>query len=187
MPNRAAGLGIASDPAMSTWVRAGLRLFRALAIAYLLALVVLMFFEERMIFIPSRYPEGDWRPRGLAVEDAWFRADDGVELHGWYVAAQRPRAVVLFCHGNAGNVTHRAEALRALCDVVGVSTLVFDYRGYGRSRGKPDEAGVLADARARGGGLPSAQSAPGTDRADGRVARRRGGRIHGRRESGAAH
>lgn len=130
------------------WYQTCSRVAAGLAITYLLILVLFMIFEESLIFFPSRYPEGDWRPQGLPLEDAWFEAADGTRLHGWYVACEEPRAVVLFCHGNAGNVTHRLEMMRVLHDYVGVSVLVFDYRGYGRSQGKPDEPGVLADARA---------------------------------------
>ncbi len=107
---------------------------------------MMMLFEESLIFMPSKYPEGNWKPPGLALEDAWFEAD-GHKLHGWFVAAENPRATVLIAHGNAGNVTHRAELLRHF-RAMGASVLVFDYRGYGRSEGSPNEAGVLADARA---------------------------------------
>jgi hypothetical protein len=124
------------------------RAARVLLIAYLVVLVAVMFLEESMIFFPSVYPEGDWRPAGLAVEDAWFQAADGTKLHGWYLPHPRARAAVLFCHGNGGNITHRAYALHVLNRRVGVSVLMFDYRGYGRSEGKPDEPGILADARA---------------------------------------
>ena len=84
----------------------------------------------------------------MDFEDAWFEASDGTRLHGWYVGHPKPLATVLFCHGNAGNVTHRNEVLRGLRNVSGASVLVFDYRGYGRSEGSPDEKGLLADARA---------------------------------------
>jgi uncharacterized protein len=84
----------------------------------------------------------------LPFEDAWFQAADGTRLHGWYVPKTDARAAVLFCHGNAGNITHRADILNTLHRHVGVSTLIFDYRGYGHSEGKPNEAGLLADARA---------------------------------------
>ena len=124
------------------------RAARVLLIAYLVVLVVVMFLEESIIFLPSVYPEGDWQPAGLAVEDAWFQAADGTKLHGWYLPHPRARAAVLFCHGNGGNITHRADALHMLNRRVGVSVLMFDYRGYGRSEGKPDEPGILADARA---------------------------------------
>jgi fermentation-respiration switch protein FrsA (DUF1100 family) len=123
-------------------------LARNAAILYLALIGILMLLENHLIFIPSKYPSGEWNPPGLGQEDAHFTADDGTKLHGWYVAHPRPRAVVLFCHGNAGNIAHRAELLSSLRDEVGVSALIFDYRGYGRSEGSPSEAGVLADARA---------------------------------------
>jgi len=124
----------------------GWRLLRAVVLGCLGALLLAMFLENQLIFFPSRFPEGDWQPRGLAVEDAWFEAADKTRLHGWYVPHPQARGVLLFCHGNAGNITHRAEAIRLLHDRVGLSVLVFDYRGYGRSQGRPSESGVLADA-----------------------------------------
>lgn len=104
--------------------------------------------EKSLLFYPTKYPKGDWHPPDLAFEDAWFEAADGTRLHGWYVPHDRPRAAVLYCHGNAGNIAHRAQVLRVLNGEIGVSVLIFDYRGYGRSEGEPNEAGVLADARA---------------------------------------
>ncbi|MFH1918953.1 MAG: alpha/beta hydrolase [Planctomycetota bacterium] len=117
-------------------------------IAVVLYAGVSMIYEESLIFFPMRYPEGDWNPGWLSFEDAWFQSPDGLKLHGWFAECREPRAVVLFCHGNAGNVTHRAETLHALHDLAGASVLIFDYRGYGRSEGRPDEPGILADARA---------------------------------------
>jgi fermentation-respiration switch protein FrsA (DUF1100 family) len=123
------------------------RVLRGLAIAYLTVVVVMMFLERSLIFFPMRYPNGDWRPPLLEFEDAEFTAADGVRLHGWYVPHEAPRAVILLAHGNGGNLTHRADMLRAL-HKLGVATLIFDYRGYGRSDGSPDEKGILADAQA---------------------------------------
>jgi fermentation-respiration switch protein FrsA (DUF1100 family) len=120
-------------------------------------------FENSFIFFPSVYPDGDWQPEGLAFEDAWFETDDGTRLHGWYVPAANPRAVVLFAHGNAGNLTDRLDIIDALANVLGASVLAFDYRGYGRSEGHPSEQGILADARAarrwlaRRAGIPESQ------------------------------
>jgi uncharacterized protein len=120
----------------------------AFLIAYLVILLIMMYLEDSLIFIPSKFPEGNWAPWRLAVEDANFTAADGAKIHGWYLARENPRAVVLLCHGNGGNITHRAEIMRTLHDRVGISVLMFDYRGYGKSEGRPNEAGVLADARA---------------------------------------
>lgn len=104
--------------------------------------------ERSLIFFPSRYPEGNWRPAGLHFEDVWFTSADGTRLHGWYVPHERPCAVILFCHGNAGNLSDRAGLMQILHDRVGATVMIFDYRGYGRSEGKPNELGVLADAQA---------------------------------------
>lgn len=131
-----------------TWQGAIVRWIRWALAGYLLALLLMMFLENSLIYFPSRYPEGFWQPAGLTFEDAHFTADDGVQLHGWYVPHAVPRAAVLFCHGNAGNITDRDDILRALHERVGVSVLIFDYRGYGRSAGRPSEAGLLRDARA---------------------------------------
>lgn len=127
---------------------AAARILGLMLIAYTGAVLLLMFLENSLIFFPSPFPAGNWQPVGLPIEDAEFSAADGAALHGWYVPHAKPRGVVLFCHGNAGNITHREEILRRLHRVAGVSVFIFDYRGYGRSQGKPTEAGVLADARA---------------------------------------
>ena len=103
--------------------------------------------EEALVFQPQPYPHGHWaKPPG--VEDVWFQSPDGVALHGWFAAARQPRAVVLYMHGNGGNLTDCREVLQVFRDGLNASVLVFDYRGYGRSDGTPSEAGVLADARA---------------------------------------
>jgi fermentation-respiration switch protein FrsA (DUF1100 family) len=115
---------------------------------YLVVLLMLMLLERMLVFPASSYPSGNWQPTALTFEDAHFTASDGTELHGWYVPHATPRAVVLFAHGNGGNLSGRADILRLLNEKLRLSVMIFDYRGYGRSEGKPDEAGLLSDARA---------------------------------------
>lgn len=105
-------------------------------------------FERSQIYQPAAYPAGDWNPPGADFEDAFFQSEDGTHLHGWYFDHPQPQAVVLFAHGNAGNLTGRYDMIRELRDRHRVSVLIFDYRGYGRSAGTPEEAGILQDARA---------------------------------------
>jgi uncharacterized protein len=124
------------------------RIARAALIGYLLVLAGMMFLEDSLIYHPSVYPHGDWQSPGFAFEDAWFTSADGTQLHGWYVPAENPRAVILFCHGNAGNITNWASRVGTLNYELGATVLIFDYRGFGRSQGKPNERGILADARA---------------------------------------
>ena len=129
-------------------VRKLFRLLKILLLTYLFLVLGMMIFENSLIFFPTRYPGGIWKPPGLEFEDAYFEAADATKLHGWYVPHDDPRAVVLFAHGNGGNLSHRWDTLKELNDNLGVSVMIFDYRGYGRSEGSPNEKGVLADARA---------------------------------------
>lgn len=103
---------------------------------------------DMMLFFPTKYPEGDWEAVGLEHEDVWFASADGTRLHGWYCPVESPRAILLFLHGNAGNMATRVEWLSYLRRSLHVATFVFDYRGYGRSEGTPSIAGLLQDARA---------------------------------------
>jgi uncharacterized protein len=125
-----------------------LRVAVGLAVVYLLLVGITMLFEERLIFFPSPYPSGDWHPVGLQCEDIAFETQDGVRLHGWYCPVPRPRCVFLMMHGNAGNITHRVDRITSWQRSLNVSVFVFDYRGYGRSTGQPNEPGVYSDARA---------------------------------------
>ena len=85
---------------------------------------------------------------GLVFEDLRLATPDGLSLHAWYLPGpDTRRGAVLFCHGNGGNISHRLETLRILHDL-GFSVLIFDYRGYGQSDGKPSEEGFYQDAQA---------------------------------------
>jgi fermentation-respiration switch protein FrsA (DUF1100 family) len=123
------------------------RIARLVAMVYLGLMLCAMFFEEKLIFFPSPYPEGNWKPHALEFEDVEFAAADGVHLHGWYCPVANPRAVVLMSHGNAGNITHRTDEILLWQRHLRVSVFIYDYRGFGRSEGSPNEAGVYADAR----------------------------------------
>lgn len=114
-----------------------------------LGLGLLLFLtQERLVFIPT--VELDWRPsdEGLAYEEASFVTADGIRLHAWFLPTSAPpRGTVLFCHGNAGNIGHLLDSARIYLDL-GLNVLLFDYRGYGKSEGKPSERGVYLDAEA---------------------------------------
>lgn len=84
---------------------------------------------------------------GLDYDDLTLSTSDGVNINAWFVPTQEARGVVLFCHGNAGNIGHRLDSIRIFRDL-GLSVLIFDYRGFGRSQGRPSETGTYLDARA---------------------------------------
>jgi hypothetical protein len=124
-------------------------LFVSVLIGYVLVLALCRIFEARLIFFPN-YPDrlgGDWSPRGLGVQDVWLAADDGTKLHAWWIANDAAKFTFLALHGNAGNVADRAAVDEFLRDTP-ANVLALEYRGYGRSEGKPSERGVYRDAEA---------------------------------------
>jgi fermentation-respiration switch protein FrsA (DUF1100 family) len=134
--------------ARRAWRGRVLRVAGSIAGVYLVILGLLMAFEEALVFPGPKYPVGDWTPVGLNQEEVFFAAADGVQLHGWYVAPPQPRAYILFCHGNGENVGYLGPYLEYLRDELNVAVFAFDYRGYGRSAGKPNEQGIIADGLA---------------------------------------
>jgi fermentation-respiration switch protein FrsA (DUF1100 family) len=115
--------------------------------------------ERGLIYHPSPTLEGTPAAFGLAFEDVDVTTADGVEIHGWLVPGPRP-ATLLYCHGNAGNISHRLPKIEALHDRLGLSILIFDYRGYGRSKGVPGEEGTYSDARAMRAWIAGRSSGP---------------------------
>lgn len=107
-------------------------------------------FLNRIVFlpyIPGRALLADPARLGLPFRDETFRTADGLALNGWFVPADTAEATVLFFHGNAGNISHRLGTVEQV-HALGFNLFIFDYRGYGRSEGTPDEAGLYEDARA---------------------------------------
>ncbi len=128
------------------------RLLRILAL--LLGVLVLSFlsgcwnwFVESQVFFPDKSIVQTPADFGLGFDDIWFDSSDGVRLHGWLVSASPPSRLLLFCHGNAGNISHRLDNVRLLKQR-GISVFIFDYRGYGRSNGRISEKGFYLDSEA---------------------------------------
>lgn len=121
-----------------------------LALAYLGLLAAVYLGQAHLLYfpnIPSRVLTASPGDIGLAHEDVEIIAEDGVRLHGWWIPHPQPRAALLHLHGNAGNISHRLELIRIFHNL-GLSVLIFDHRGYGRSDDKPDEVGTRRDALA---------------------------------------
>jgi hypothetical protein len=94
------------------------------------------------------YPQGDWSLQSQAgAHDLWLTARDGIRLNAWWFPETGSHWATLFLHGNAGNVTHRVDHAQAI-NGAGSAVLVLDYRGYGKSKGRPSESGLYLDADA---------------------------------------
>ena len=105
--------------------------------------------ENFLLYHPYREIEVTPGAYGVRYENVFFNAKDGVRLHGWYIAPIHPEGpVLLWAHGNAGNLSHRAENIALIQKELGAGVFIFDYRGYGKSEGRPSEEGLYADGRA---------------------------------------
>ncbi len=127
---------------------------RAVLLGLLLLVLLVRMFEERLVFFPDRYATNEWDPgrMGVEVEDVFFTTSDGVRLHAWWAPPPSGQALgtsltILYFHGNAGNLTNRIENIAFLRQLP-ANVLAVDYRGYGKSEGRPTEAGVYLDAQA---------------------------------------
>lgn len=103
--------------------------------------------EKGIVFFPDPYLEATPKDWGMdEYEDVYFEAQDGVRLHGWFVHAPDNRAVLLWFHGNAGNISHRLENLKLLREALQIPVFIFDYREYGLSEGNISKEGTFYDA-----------------------------------------
>jgi fermentation-respiration switch protein FrsA (DUF1100 family) len=117
---------------------------------YALLLAVLYFRQSALIYLPDlpgRTLTATPLDIDLAYEEVSLLTEDGIDLHGWFIPADEAKATLLFFHGNAGNISHRLDTIK-LFNSLDLNVLIIDYRGYGQSRGKPDEAGTYRDAEA---------------------------------------
>jgi len=141
------------------------RVARIMLMTGICLVILVMAFEDKLIYFPTKYPDGYWTVSEQCsrqgeilpkVEDCHFTASDGVLLHGWYCSPLRceggngvpikAEVVLLWFHGNAGNISYRYDMMRAMMGLP-VRVFVIDYRGYGKSEGKPSEQGLYLDAR----------------------------------------
>ncbi|MDH5325680.1 MAG: alpha/beta hydrolase [Gammaproteobacteria bacterium] len=127
-----------------------LNVLKIAAIAYIAMLALLYFMQPGLIYypkMPSREIQATPGNLGLAFEDVTLNTRDGISLHAWYIPHPNQNGVLLFFHGNAGNISHRLDSIQ-LFHQLGFSVFIPDYRGYGRSQGSPSESGTYKDADA---------------------------------------
>ena len=120
---------------------------------YVLLSIVVYFYQERMVFLanmPGRTLTATPEDVGLTFESVTIETEDRELIHGWFVpgvGSDPSRGVLLFFHGNAGNISHRLDSI-TMFSHLGLDVLIIDYRGYGESTGKASEAGLYLDGQA---------------------------------------
>lgn len=137
---------------LTWWIK---RIFITTVILYLLAIGLLLSLENYLVYPGKPAQHGNYDP-DFAFEDVYFTAADGTKLHGWmipYSDGQTPsQRYVLYCHGNAENVSSANQPYGGIAKVMGetlkANLFIFDYRGFGKSEGRPNEAGLKQDTDA---------------------------------------
>lgn len=114
---------------------------------YVLLAMFMYISQERLLYFPSKEIDANPKDAGLPYQEVFFQAADGTKLWGWFIDTPNSLGVILYCHGNAGNITHRLESLRMFYQMQ-LQCFIFDYRGYGKSEGSPQEHGTYQDVEA---------------------------------------
>jgi uncharacterized protein len=110
------------------------------------------FLEKTVVCFPQKEHDGRPADYGLAARDLYFETEDKVRIHGWLFAADAQAPYLFWCHGNAGNISHRLDNIALLLER-GINVFIFDYRGYGKSGGTLSEQGFYKDTLAAWEGL----------------------------------
>jgi fermentation-respiration switch protein FrsA (DUF1100 family) len=130
-------------------------------IYYIVIVAVLLFLENTLVY-PATTAAVDWQPpSGHPAEDIELHSADGTRLHAWWCPYPETKDVLLLAHGNGGNLSHRGWHINQLRNSLGVSVLIFDYPGYGKSEGRPSEQGCYAAADAAYDWLTNVQKISG--------------------------
>jgi uncharacterized protein len=110
-------------------------------------IVGIRYMEKKSIFYPMKQITSNPSIIGLDYRDIYFDTSDGKTIHAWFIPEENARFTVLFSHGNAGNIGHRMDKVAMMHDI-GLNVFIYDYRGYGKSKGSPSEKGIYEDAYA---------------------------------------
>ncbi|MEM6798986.1 MAG: alpha/beta hydrolase [Planctomycetota bacterium] len=126
-------------------LRLAFKITRSLLIAYLLIVLLMTFLENRLVYPIPPASEGDWSPTGVDYEDVGIESAGGVTLHGWFFPREGASRAILYLHGNSELVADKPLLMKFLGNQFDAAVLKIDYRGYGKSGGRPHEAGLIAD------------------------------------------
>ena len=143
-------------------MRRVLTFFGVMGCGYLMLVAGLYVVQRQLLYLPDRSIPSPTASGVPEVGEVTLQTDDGLRLIAWYRPASRRRVTILYLHGNGGHIGYRGERVRPFIDG-GFGVLLVEYRGYGGNPGRPDEAGLMSDARAAlafldGGGVPSAET-----------------------------
>ena len=116
--------------------------------AYVGITVLLMLFENTLVY-PATPASVDWQPPpSKGVRDVALKSPSGDDIHAWWLPSPGSSGALLYLHGNGGNLSHRGDVIVKLRDTLRLSVLIIDYPGFGKSTGSPSEEGCYQAADA---------------------------------------
>jgi fermentation-respiration switch protein FrsA (DUF1100 family) len=124
------------------------RIARPVLLVYLLIVLAMALLESSLVYPIPPLDWGNWHPTSFEFENVHFMSADRTKLHGWFIPHSDPTRAILYCHGNGEDVAALGEYAAHLSESLAASVFIFDYRGYGNSDGRPNEAGCIADGSA---------------------------------------
>ncbi|MHC4714199.1 MAG: alpha/beta hydrolase [Planctomycetota bacterium] len=127
--------------------RFALAVMRIVTLAYIGLCALLYGCQSRMIYFPSKNIQSTPRDINLEYEDVYLEPVPGAQIHGWWIPAGASRGTVIFFHGNASNIADRLDSIKEF-NRLDLDIFIFDYRGYGKSSGRPNEKRTYEDALA---------------------------------------
>lgn len=133
------------DSASKPWLRS----LVYVVVTYLGFVLMLLFLENMLVYHPVSAERG-WvaKPNGFTIDDVTLTTAGGTRIHAWWCPVEGADHAILYCHGNAGNLSHRGGSVVKLSKLLGASVLIIDYPGYGKSEGSPTEQGCYEAADA---------------------------------------
>jgi uncharacterized protein len=124
------------------------RILRVLVLSYLGVCLVLWLLENKLLFRPLK-AQDDWQPAPTGeILDVELKSADGTRIHAWWLPCPGADQAMIYCHGNAGNLSHRGRSIVKVSQILKAHVLIFDYPGYGKSEGTPSEKGCYQAADA---------------------------------------
>ena len=112
---------------------------------FVLILGYAKYIELRSIFFPVKEIVFNPEAINLSFEDVYLKTRDDKKINGWFIPYEKAKYTLLFLHGNAGNIGDRLDKINMLREL-GLDIFIIDYRGFGRSQGRPSERGMILDA-----------------------------------------
>lgn len=106
----------------------------------------LYFFQENLLFHPTQLPQDYRFEFDATFTEVSLESADGAQLHGLYFTTENPQGILLYFHGNAGDLSRWGEIVQYFVQK-DLNVVVMDYRNFGKSTGMMSEKGLYEDAQ----------------------------------------